>query len=119
MINFHYIAFILSPPFRALNNKINLLKDAVRRTIRSKENMKSKLKARMFHTHDAMMKSSDVDKWQEMLRQKSMQIHSLKVAHANEVEKLTRKVRYKDEIVKKLLQDQLKMLKTKPSKGHC
>lgn len=68
-----------------------------------------------------MMKPSDMEKWQDMLRQKSMQIHSLQVTHANEVERLTRKVKYKDEIVKKLLQDQLKMLNTnrsKVAKGH-
>ena len=56
---------------------------------------------------------TDLEKWQEMLRQKSMQMHSMQVAHAHQLEKMTRKLQYKEGVVKKLLQDQLKGLDLK------
>lgn len=101
------ISFLIS---RALNNKITLLKDAVHRLRRSREQLKSKIKVhRQPAPHPAVeIRPHDLEKWQEMLRQKSMQMHSMQIAHASQIEKMSRKLQYKEGIVKKLLQDQVK-----------
>lgn len=56
---------------------------------------------------------AQLHKWQEMLRQKSMQMQTMQINHAGQIEKLSRKLQYKEGIVKKLLQEQLKGLNLK------
>lgn len=103
---------------RALNNKIVLLKDGVERLRRSRDSIKRQIRsAPVRHSHPQEVAGgvdpSELQKWQDMLRQKSMQMQSMQMAHAGQMEKLSRKLQYKEGIVKKLLQDQLKGLNLK------
>lgn len=104
--NFLLITILLMIVFcRALNNKLILLKDALQRIRKSREALKNKLKiAKTVRNCDDDLKArtNDVQKMDHLLRQT---IHVLQL----EVEKLNRKMQYKENIIKKLLQDQLKV----------
>ena len=99
----------------ALNNKISLLKAAVEHLRRSREGLKRQLKMGSYQGHHQgpSVDQGQLQKWQEMLRQKAMQMQAMQMQHAAEMEKLTRRLQYKESVVKKLLQDQLKGLNLK------
>lgn len=108
--------------YRAMNNKITLLKEAIEKLRRSRETLKRQVRTIEHHqrhhadnttTMHGDHTSGQIQKWQEMLRQKSMQMHSMQVTHADQIGKLTRKLQYKENVMKKLMQDQLKGLNLK------